>query len=124
MIDQLKGEYPIETLCAVLDCPRSSYYYQPSEADDAVLVEAIERILARWPFYGYRRVTAQLKREGLPVNSKAVRRVMQQLGHRGQVGQVKAPLTTQSKHALPRYPNLIQGREATRPDEIWVAEMA
>jgi transposase InsO family protein len=123
MIDQLKGDYPIETLCEVLDCPRSSYYYQPSEADDAVLVGAIEGILGRWPFYGYRRVTAQLKREGLPVNSKAVRRVMHQLGHSGKVGQVKAPVTTQSQHQLPRYPNLIAGREATRPDEIWVADI-
>lgn len=123
MIDQLKADYPVETLCEVLDCPRSSYYYQPAEDNDAVLVETIERILGRWPFYGYRRVTAQLKREGLPVNSKAARRVMSQLGHRGQVGQVKAPLTTQSKHGLPRFPNLIQGREATRPDEIWVADI-
>jgi len=123
MIDQLRSDYPIETLCEVLDCPRSSYYYQPAESDDAVLVAAIEGILGRWPFYGYRRVTAQLKREGLPVNSKAVRRVMQQIGHSGQVGQVKAPVTTQSKHSLPRFPNLIQGREATRPDEIWVADI-
>jgi transposase InsO family protein len=123
MIEQLKVDYPIEALCEVLDCPRSSYYYQPSEGDDSVLVEAIEGTLGRWPFYGYRRVTAQLKREGLPVNSKAVRRVMSYMGHRGQVGQVKAPVTTQSKHSLPRFPNLTQGREATRPDEIWVADI-
>lgn len=123
MIGQLKADYPVETLCEVLDCPRSSYYYQPSEGDDTVLVEAIERTLSRWPFYGYRRVTAQLKREGLPFNSKVVRRVMSHLGHRGKVGQVKAPVTTQSRHDLPRFPNLIQGREATRPDEIWVADI-
>jgi putative transposase len=123
MIDQLKGSYPTERLCEVLDCPRSSYYYQPSEEDDQVLREAIDAILGRWPFYGYRRVTAQLKREGLPINSKAVRRVLNQTGHSGQVGQVKAPITTQSKHKLPRYPNLIRGREATRPDEIWIADI-
>lgn len=123
MIRQWKGDYPIERLCEVLDCPRSSYYYEPSESDDRVLSDAIERIVGRWPFYGYRRVTAQLKREGLPVNSKAVRRVMRRLGPRGPVGQVKAPITTQSKHGLPRFPNLIHGRAATRPDEVWVADL-
>jgi transposase InsO family protein len=123
MIEQLKARYPVERLCEALDCPRSSYYYQPSEDNDEVLQAAIEQILGRWPFYGYRRVTAQLEREGLPVNSKAVRRVMSQMGHTGKVGQVKAPITTQSKHKLPRFPNLIAGRQATRPDEIWVADI-
>lgn len=123
MIDRLKAQYPVERLCEALDCPRSSYYYPSSEGNDEVLKSAIERIIGRWPFYGYRRVTAQLEREGLPVNSKAVRRVMNQMGHRGKVGQVKAPITTQSKHKLPRYPNLIAGREATRPDEVWVADI-
>lgn len=123
MIQQLKTSYPIERLCEVLDCPRSSYYYQPSQGNDPVLEDAIGRILQRWPFYGYRRLTAQLAREGLPVNSKAVRRVLKQIGHTGQVGQVKAPVTTQSKHQLPRYPNLIRGREATHPDEIWIADI-
>lgn len=123
MIDRLKDSYPIERLCEVLDCPRSSYYYQPGESNDQVLESALERIIQRWPFYGYRRLTAQLAREGLPVNSKAVRRVMNQMGHHGQVGQVKAPVTTQHKHHLPRYPNLVRRREATRPDEIWIADI-
>lgn len=87
MIDQLKATYPVERLCEALDYPRSSYYYQPSEGNDAVLSSAIERIVGRWPFYGYRGVTAQLERAGLPVNSKAVRRVMNQLGHSGKLSQ-------------------------------------
>jgi putative transposase len=88
-----------------------------------VLKGAIERIMGRWRFYGYGRVTAELQREGLPVNSKAVRRVMNQMGHSGKLGQVKAPVITQSKHKLLRYPNLIAGRDATRPDEIGVADI-
>jgi transposase InsO family protein len=123
MIDQMRETYPVERLCEVLDCPRSSSYYQPGEADDSLLEAAIERIVTRWPFYGYRRVTAQLEREGLPVNSKVVRRVMNRLGQQGKVGQVKAPVTTQSKHQLPRFPNLIQGVEATHPDHLWVADI-
>lgn len=45
------------------------------------------------------------------------------MGYSGQVGQVTAPVITQSKHKLPRYPNLIRRKEATHPDEIWIADI-
>ena len=79
MIRQLSTNYPVSTLCAVLDCPRSSYYYQPVSWEDAVLRTAIRQIVKRWPSYGYRRITAQLRREGWPINSKVVRRLLQEL---------------------------------------------
>ena len=66
MIDHLKSEYPVQILCQIWDCPRSSYYYHASQSgDDPMVVAAIEQILMRWPFYGYRRLQAQLQREGL-----------------------------------------------------------
>jgi hypothetical protein len=64
MISTLAETYPTKTLCAVLDCPRSSFYYQRQTTDDQALLVMIEQIHARWPFYGYRRLTAQLAREG------------------------------------------------------------
>ena len=73
MIAELSASYPVELLCTALDCPRSSYYYQAVPTSDAALVTAIEQIVIRWPRYGYRWVTAQLRRVGWTVNSKAVR---------------------------------------------------
>jgi putative transposase len=122
MIAKLEPGYPVATLCQVLDCPRSSYYYQPQPANAAVLREKIEQIHARWPFYGYRRVTAQLKREGLPVNSKAVRRIMKRLDMRGKVGLVRRS-TTDSTHDYPRSPNLVKDLQAAYPNHIWVADI-
>jgi transposase InsO family protein len=122
MIGQMAKAYPVRVLCEVLDCPRSSYYYEAQSSNDGVLRETIEQVHARWPFYGYRRVTAQLKREGLPVNSKAVRRVMKTLDVRGKVG-VVGRSTTNSKHDYPRYPNLIKDLEAAYPDHIWAVDM-
>jgi hypothetical protein len=52
MITQLSTSYRIEMLCALLHCPRSSYYYQPVPTDDTALRSAIEQIVIRWPFYG------------------------------------------------------------------------
>jgi transposase InsO family protein len=120
----LATSYPVRVVCAVLDLPRSSFYYQraaPAPADPP-LRSALLRLAAEWPTYGYRRLTAQLRREGFPVNSKRVRRLMTELGLAGHPP-VRRVCTTNSKHPFPRYPNLVQGRVATRPDEIWVADI-
>lgn len=122
MIDQLKGQYPIQVVCETLDCPRSSYYYEAVEANDTPLVEAIEQIILRFPFYGYRRLTAELGRQGWQVNEKVIRRVMKQMGLKGKMGQVKV-MTTDSSHSLPRYPNRIRSVTPAYPNHVWVADI-
>lgn len=122
MIDQMKGAYPVQVLCETLDCPRSSYYYEATALDDRRLVEAIEQIILRFPFYGYRRLAAELGRQGWSVNAKVVRRVMKGMGLKGKMGQVKLT-TTDSRHSLPRYPNLIHSVTALDPNYLWVADM-
>ena len=76
----------------------------------------------RWPFYGYRRVTAQLKREGQEVGETRVRRLLKQLDHSCSIGRVRIT-TTDSDHNLPRYPNLVKGLEITRPNQVWTSDI-
>jgi putative transposase len=76
MIQELTDSYPTRLLCRVLDVAPSSYYYAAKGRDDLALLSVIEDVLLRFPTYGYRRVTVQLRREGCPVNHKRVRRVM------------------------------------------------
>jgi transposase InsO family protein len=119
---KLAAEYPVSLVCGILGCPRSSYYYQAREPDNQALKEAITQVAASWPTYGYRRITAQLRREGWLVNSKRVRRLMGQLGFQGKVYRKKRR-TTNSDHPFPRYPNLVQDLEVVRPDQVWVADI-
>jgi len=72
----LSQDCPITVPCDVLDCVRSSYYYQPKQRDETEIKAAIEAVAADWSTYGYRRVTAQLCRQGWVVNHKRVRRLM------------------------------------------------
>ncbi len=109
-------------LCAVLDLPRSSAYYGPKPGEDRSILEALVKVAGEWTTYGYRRLTKQLQREGYIVNSKLVRRLMHELGIVGKAPERK-PRTTDSGHAYPRYPNLVEGLEVTRPDEVWVADI-
>lgn len=55
-------EYPVRLLCELLDCAPSSYYYQPQGRDDTELRALIEQIALEFPCYGYRRITAELRR--------------------------------------------------------------
>jgi len=123
---QLRADYPLAVVCRVLDTPRSSVYACQNAARcpaDEELQAYIERIAGQWPTYGYRRVTAQLRREGVaPVNSKRVRRLMRALGLAGHLPQRRCR-TTNSDHPYPRYPNLVAGLAITEPDAVWVADI-
>ena len=118
----LREHYPINKLCAVLGVPRSSAYYELRPDEDRPLLDALIKVAGQWPTYGYRRLTKQLQREGHAVNAKRVRRLMHELGIMGKALERK-PRTTDSGHAYPRYPNLVEDLKVTRPDEVWVADI-
>jgi transposase InsO family protein len=123
MIHRLGADYPVSLLCEVLDVPRSTVYYEPqSKPEDIVFQAAIERLLMRWPFYGYRRVTAQLKREGYQIGETRVRRLLKGLDHSASVGRVRVA-TTDSRHGEPRFPNLVKDLNITAPNQVWVADI-
>jgi transposase InsO family protein len=123
MIDQMKANYPVSVLCEVMELSRSTYYHRGRGiVDDPAVVSAIEHILMRYPFYGYRRVHAQLKREGIAVSQRVVRRILKDLGGSRQVGKVRIN-TTDSRHGLPRYPNRIKSIVPGFVNHIWVADI-
>ena len=115
---------PIRLVCRLLGVPRSSVYYaRPSVPDaDAIFKTVLLELAGEWPTYGYRRLTALMRRLGWPVNSKRVRRWMDELGIHG-AAPTRRRRTTNSNHPFPRYPNVVQNLEITRPDEVWVADI-
>lgn len=120
----LKSDYPISMLCDLLTVSRSSFYYQSAEADESELREAVNQLAAQFPTYGSRRLAAQLRRAPykLTVNRKRVQRVMREEQINCRVKR-RAIQTTDSKHAFPRYPNLVADLEITRPDQVWVSDI-
>ena len=102
--------------------PRSTYYYEPQTKDEADLIAAMEDIMMRWPRYGYRRILAQLLREGALVGERVVRRLLKSLGGSHQVGRVRTQ-TTDSNHEHWRYPNQLKNLAITHPDHVWVADI-
>jgi putative transposase len=120
----LAKTYPIRLVCRLLNVPRSSVYYAAHgpEADEAMLKTALLDLAGEWPTYGYRRLTAMMRRLGWRVNAKRVRRWMDEL-HINGAPPTRKKRTTNSNHAFPRYPNLVKDLEITRPDQVWVADI-
>jgi transposase InsO family protein len=115
--------YAARVVCPLLDFPRAGLYRTAgSLADERDLRAALRRLAGAWPTYGYRRLTAMLRREGHLVNSKRVRRLMAALGIQGQ-RPIRRQHTTNSKHAFPRFPNRVEGLKVLRPDHVWVGDI-
>ena len=123
MIEVLTQEYPISVACQVLGYPRSSYYYRATDKSyETTLKGAIKAEAARWPTYGYRRITAQLRRGKWRVNRKRVQRLMRLMDLQAHL-QRRKQRTTNSAHDFPRYPNLVQDLEVAQPEQVWVADI-
>jgi putative transposase len=106
-----------------LGLSKQAWYYQANEIDDGTVKEQIETVLIESPYYGYRRVTAELKNQGIIYNHKRILRIMGEY-HLIQAPKKRAkPRTTNSNHSLLVYPNAIADKVAIVPGHIWVADV-
>ncbi len=103
--------------------PRSTYYDAPEiPADEAEIVARIKAICDEFEIYGYRRVGAALRHQGVVVNGKKVRRLMRK--HDLQPRRRKRFIaTTDSDHSEPIFPNLAKDVVSTGPNQLWVADI-
>ena len=103
--------------------PRSTYYDVPRvPADDTEIVLRIQAVCDEFETYGYRRVGAALRHQGIVVNGKKVRRLMRE--HDLQPRRRRRfAATTDSIHTLPVFPNLARGMAPDGPNQLWVADI-
>ena len=108
-------------LCQAAGLAPSSYYYAARRREDTALRAAIEQIALEFPRYGYRRMTAELRRRDWPVNRKRVLRLMRQGSLLVQVRRLVR--TSIYRPGLGHWPNLLRQIEAEYPDHVWVADI-
>jgi putative transposase len=124
-----QAEYPVTTMCRVLEVSASGFYAwrsrQPSQRtqSDNALGDHIKEIHA-WSHgtYGRPRIHAELTDRGIRVSAKRVGRLMRE--NRVTGASRRAVVTTiRDKEAEPA-PDLVQRKfTATAPDQLWVADM-
>jgi len=114
-------------MCQWAGVSRAGYYRGMKEEapeEEAMAVRAaVQKIaLEHRRRYGYRRVTAELRRQGMVVNHKRVTRLLQE---DGLLALRRRPwvATTEAGHELRVYLNLARRMELSAPDQLWVADI-
>lgn len=112
------AELPLKTQAELLSLNRSSLYYQPvsPSPEEVAIKHRIDRIYTDCPFYGSRKIAAQLRREEVNINRKRVQRHMREMGIAAIV-----PGPNLSKRNLEErtYPYLLKGLDIVRPNQVW-----
>ena len=119
-------QLPVAALFETLALSRASYYrhlVNPVPADTGLeLRDHLQRLALEWPQYGYRRITAERHRQGITANHKHVLRLMREdnllcLRKRRFIS------TTDSRHSLTIYPNLVPDLTLSSINQLWVADI-
>jgi putative transposase len=117
----------VERLCGLAGVSRAGYYRHfgphPPKRDDTDLRDLIQKIALGNRHYGYRRIAHELRRQGLTVNDKRVRRLTREDNLLSQRVTPFVPTTTMSRHDFPIVANLTRGLVPTGVDQIWVADI-
>jgi len=113
---------PVCRQCKLLGLSRTAYYYEPVGVDEfaLILMRLIDEQYTRTPFYGVRRMTAWLKRQGHDVNRKRVRRLM---GLMGLEAVYPKPNLSRALREHKKYPYLLRDMVIERPDQVWSTDI-
>jgi putative transposase len=108
----------VRAQAALLGVQRSSLYYRPvaRAPTDVQIKHRLDELYTAHPYYGSRRLAAQLRREGLLVNRKAVQRHMREMGIAG-IAPGPQTSTPAPEHRI--YPYLLRGVRAGYPNHVW-----
>jgi putative transposase len=117
----------VKRMVEMAQVSRASFYRFDNETEsgpdpDMDLRDSIQRIALEWPSYGWRRITAELRRRGQTANHKRVYRLMRE-DNLLCVRKRKFVLTTDSNHGRKVYPNLAKEMVLTGTDQLWRADI-
>jgi len=124
---RLQGGLTIERMCQLAQVSRAGFYrwlQEPPPVEGEMEVRsAIQQIaMEHRRRYGYRRISAELRRRGMPVNHKRVARIMRE-DNLLAVQPRQFVVTTKSDHKLEVYLNLARRMKLTGIDQLWVADI-
>lgn len=118
MIERGRETLSITRQCALLNVPRSTFYYEPIPMSEfnLKLMRKIDELYLENPALGRRTMTANLKNQGENVNQKRVSRLMKTMGIEAIYSKPKM------KTSIPgniKFPYLLKGMEIKVRDQVW-----
>jgi transposase InsO family protein len=123
----VQGSLSIERMCQLAQVSRAGFYRSlqrraPAEEEMTVRATIQAIVLEHRRRYGYRRVTAELRRRGMVVNHKRVARMMR-VDNLLAVQPRTFVATTDAAHKLEVHLNLASRMTVTGVNQLWVADI-
>jgi putative transposase len=108
--------------CELLQIHRSGLYYtpMPESEENLRLMRLMDEQYIKTPFYGIRRVTAWLKRQGNPVNPKRIRRLMEIMGWQTIY---RKRNTSKRNKEHPVFPYLLKDLVIDHANQVWAIDI-
>ena len=122
MVERPGKDLSVRRRCALVGVARSAVYRPKpvARADDLAVMRRIDELHLELPFYGSRRMTFELNKEGRGVNRKRVRRLMRVMGIEALVPR---PGTSKAAPGHKIYPYLLRGLKIVEPNHVWAADV-
>lgn len=118
----IEKDHPVLSVrkqCELLQLNRSSIYWERKPEvteEDLLVMNAIDELYTKRPYFGVRRITSHLEVPGVVVNHKRIARLMAVMGIHGIMP--KHNLSIRDKaHEI--YPYLLKGLPITKPNQVW-----
>jgi putative transposase len=122
MIEAVHADLSISAQCRLLSISRSSFYYTPQpESDETLaLMRVIDAAFLDMPWYGSRQMVRHLRRQGVNIGRRRVRRLMTKMG----LSPIYQRPRTSDPHPQHRiYPYLLRHLAVERPNHVWCADI-
>lgn len=118
MIDKANKQLSITRQCELVSISTSILYYKPrpESEENIALMNQIDLIFTRHPYFGARRIQRVLERQEIKANLKRIRRLMWKMG----IIPVypKRNLSKSAPHHK-KYPYLLRGVPITHINQVW-----
>jgi len=122
MITQDVPFLSVRRQCELLSISRSGLYYrpEPTSPDELALMRRIDELHLKYPFYGSRKLSEVLRKEGRDANRKRIQRLMRLMGLEAMVPK---PKTSEAHPEHVTYPYLLRGLVISRVNQVWATDI-
>lgn len=118
MIEPEQQDVSLTAQAHILGLSRSSLYYRPvpPSATELAVKHRIDELYLEFPYYGARRMAAQLQREGQSIDRKTARKYMQEMGL---IAVYPGPNLSKRHPEHRVFPYLLRDVTPNAPNHVW-----
>jgi putative transposase len=122
MVEREQPALSVRRQCELLRLSRSGLYYEPgpTSSEELALMRRIDELHLKYPFYGSRKLSDALRKEGRAANRKRIQRLMRLMGLEAMAPQ---PKTSEPHPEHVAYPYLLRGLAICRVNQVWATDI-